>query len=203
MTQSEMQQFDTASLAPREFHGSLERGGRHEQGGSSNVGSGFCDLFPPTGRATKRTRLVAPQLLNHFARRDDRRPGSLDNGPIAVNVVAMMVGIEEESDRLIGGRANRLDQDVRAARHIGIDQQDMVAEHYPTIVAHQPRHGPRRTRLGAVAEIMRAAAKEKYAVSDLLGRPGIIIVETCKAAGQPGIGLCAKDTGLGHGLAPC
>ena len=89
----------------------------------------------------RRKEGLAPLLGN------DRRP-ELHILHVPVGVIAVVVGVENELDRLVGALADRSDNVLRLAGEVGVDDEDMVAEDDEALVAA----GEHRLGLGLAEE---------------------------------------------------
>jgi hypothetical protein len=65
---------------------------------------------------------------------DDRRP-ELHVLHVPVGVVAVVVGVEDELDRLVGPLADRGDHVFRLAGEVGVDDEDEIAEDDEALIA--------------------------------------------------------------------
>ena len=65
---------------------------------------------------------------------DDRRP-ELHILHVPVGVIAVVVGVENKLDRLVGALADRSDDVLRLAGEVGVDDEDVVAEDDEALVA--------------------------------------------------------------------
>src|SRR6266542_1124777 len=91
-------------------------------------------VFPPAGLAAEQSRLVLLHLLDH-ARVRHRRGALLDPHLVAVGVVPVVMGVEGETDRLVGDRAD-LGDDLPGPRgEVRVDDEDVVLEDDPAVVA--------------------------------------------------------------------
>src|ERR1700733_15485404 len=99
-----------------------------------HIRPGLGRFFPTPRLAAIVARLVALHLLNHAGMRY-RRCAVIHPDLIAVGVIAMMMRVESESDRLRRDRPNLRQNDFGAGREIGVNNQNMVFENDPAVVA--------------------------------------------------------------------
>jgi len=98
-----------------------------------DVFAGVGGLFPTPWLASIVTGFVAFHFF-YDAGVADRGRSAFDQHLIAVQMVAMMVRIKGEPDRLIGDGAN-LTKDILSAGGVaGVDHKDVIVKDYPAVV---------------------------------------------------------------------
>ena len=91
-------------------------------------------VLPSPGIAAEEAGLVLAHLGDYVFLRDRHR-AVVDPHLVAVGVIAVVVGIEHESNRLIGLRLDLRHDFPGAGGKVRIDYQYVIVEHHPAVVA--------------------------------------------------------------------
>src|SRR5437588_2013601 len=121
-------------LAVVKDHLARKQNGRRLELDGGYIGTGLRRVFPAPGLAAVITCLVALHLFDDSGVSHGRRSVIYPH-LIAVCMIAVMVSVEREANWLVGQSAN-LRQDLSGTRRkICIDEQNVVFENYPAVVA--------------------------------------------------------------------
>ena len=102
--------------------------------GGGNIGAGLCRVLPSARFAAVIAGLIALHFFKYSCVRYRCR-SILKPNLIAVGVIAMMVCIEGEPDRLGCNRPDFRKDSLSARGEVGVDHQNVILEDDPTVVA--------------------------------------------------------------------
>jgi hypothetical protein len=142
------------------------------------------------------------QLPDHRCAGKNYRACACVDWPVAVDVVAMVVGVAEISDRLVCACLYCRQQRIGTAGHVGIEQQDLVAESDPSVIAHQTADRAGRTGARSLLKIMRGIAKEENPRRQSFSSPDHLLAGERWRVDSTAVreSFAFQQAGFGHGV---